>query len=72
MNDSSPVGSCVRTAFVGAIRLEGGASIQSSRLSDVCVEPAGGKLGSEGFVSAEDVKFKLSDVGISVARGCRG
>jgi hypothetical protein len=61
----------VRDVFVGTLTVvEEGMSIQSSRFRDVSVDNAGGRLGSNGPALAEDVNFKLSAVGISVARGC--
>jgi len=48
--------------------VDGDMSIQSSRLREVSVDETGGKLGSTGPGFAEDINFKLSPVGISVAR----
>jgi hypothetical protein len=48
---------------------EGGSSIQSSRFREVDVTLLGGKAGSDGDSVAWEVSFKLSAVGMSVARG---
>jgi hypothetical protein len=71
VKDSSPDGTGVPDVFVGTMTVvEDGISIQSSRFRDVSVDDVGCRLGSNGPALAEDVNFKLSAVGISVARGC--
>jgi hypothetical protein len=50
---------------------EWGSNIQSSRFNLVSVVDVGGRAGPEGSEMAEEVIFKLSAVGIVVAKGYR-
>lgn len=53
----------------GTVGVKGGISIHSSLFNDVSVLVDGGRGGSDGSTEARDFSFRLSAVGIVVARG---